>query len=457
MQPTSRKLLIIEDDPIIAHIYRSKFEKEGYEVEVAADGQAGFYRLHETTFHAVLLDLMLPQINGLDILKKIRAQRNFDRLPVIVLTNAYLSQMALEASRAGASHVFYKATTSAQEIINAINRMLFLPMAGTGNVGMVDPTSQLRLPPGVKLAVDSSDPGFSVPAAPGQDYAPAPPTAAAWSLAIPPMPAPAPSAPPAIAPPSASPDAIDMPDLYGDNDILNAFLKSAPLAIGTMRRLVQHLIKNESTESRLQNIRELFSRVHSLAANANLANLHTIPHVGSVFEAFLQELCSNPHELNASTIQTTAKTIDFLGLLLQRGAAADVPEPIEAYILAVDDDPICLRAITCAVDRANLRSVGVEDPLVALKLLECTPFDMVVSDVDMPGLNGFELCSKLRSLPNHKTTPVVFVTALADFDSRALSVISGGNDLIAKPVMLMELAVKVVVYVTRAAIAKKRD
>ncbi len=451
--------MIIEDDPIIAHIYRSKFEKEGYEVEVAADGQAGFYRLHETTFHAVLLDLMLPQINGLDILKKIRAQRNFDRLPVIVLTNAYLSQMAMEASRAGASHVFYKATTSAQEIINAINRILYLPMSTAADGGTVDPTSQLRLPPGVKMAPGIPEPALPLASMPIAEpsYDPAPPPAPAWSPPPPPSPAVAPLISASAASLPASPASFDMPDVYGDNEILSAFMKSAPIAMGTMRRLVQHLIKSESPESRLQNIRELFSRVHSLAANANLANLHTIPHVGSVFEAFLQELCSNPQELNASTIQTTAKTIDYLGLLLQKGPAADVPEPIEAYILAVDDDPLSLRAITCAVDRANLRSVGVEDPLVALKLLECTPFDMVVSDVDMPGMNGFELCSKLRSLSNHKNTPVIFVTALADFDSRALSVISGGNDLIAKPVMLMELAVKVIVYVTRAAVAKKQD
>jgi DNA-binding response OmpR family regulator len=436
MQSFARKLLIIEDDPIIAHIYRSKFEKEGYEVEVASDGQAGFYRLFETTFNAVLLDLMLPQINGLDILKKIRAQRNFDRLPIVVLTNAYLSQMALEASRAGASHVFYKATTSANEIIDTFNRLLFLPTAEPGTPGPGAGMPFLKMPPGIQSSV------------------PAPP----------PPPPPAPVVPP-LARPLGEPERIPLAPIatsvpgapaYAthENEILSTFMQMAPLTIGTLRRIMQNLTKAEGQEGKLPLVRDLFQRIQSLAANANLAGLHAIPQLGAVFEAFLLELCTNPDELNASTIQTTAKTIDFLSLLLQNGPAADPVDPLQAYILCIDDDPISLRASTMAVERANLRPLGVEDPQVALKMLECTPFDMVISDIDMPVMNGFELCSRLRTIPAHKNTPVIFVTALADFDSRALSVISGGNDLIAKPVMLMELAVKVVVYVIRASIAK---
>ena len=76
-------------------------------------------------------------------------------------------------------------------------------------------------------------------------------------------------------------------------------------------------------------------------------------------------------------------------------------------------------------------------------------FDLVFLDVDMPGMNGFELCTKLRTLPAHKKTPVVFVTSLNDFESRANSTMSGGNDFIAKPFLFIELAVKALVYVLR--------
>ena len=74
----------------------------------------------------------------------------------------------------------------------------------------------------------------------------------------------------------------------------------------------------------------------------------------------------------------------------------------------------------------------------------------------MPGMTGIELCSKLRRLPSQKATPVVFVTRLNDFESRANSMMSGGTDLIAKPFLFMELAVKAMLYVLRGRLAANK-
>src|SRR2546428_10555221 len=116
-----KKILIIEDDPIVAHIYRTRLEKEGYQLEVAQDGQTGFYRIHEFRPDAVLLDLMLPKMNGVDILKKIRAQGQFCKTPIIVFTNAYVPNMIHESFGAGATQVFNKATVTPRQILDAIH------------------------------------------------------------------------------------------------------------------------------------------------------------------------------------------------------------------------------------------------------------------------------------------------------------------------------------------------
>jgi CheY-like chemotaxis protein len=68
----------------------------------------------------------------------------------------------------------------------------------------------------------------------------------------------------------------------------------------------------------------------------------------------------------------------------------------------------------------------------------------------MPGLTGFELCEKLRALPQHAKTPVIFVTAFNNFENRKQSVLSGGGDLIAKPVSPLELALKVTIHLLKA-------
>lgn len=90
-------------------------------------------------------------------------------------------------------------------------------------------------------------------------------------------------------------------------------------------------------------------------------------------------------------------------------------------------------------------------------MLAANRFDLIFLDVDMPGMNGFELCAKLRQLPAHKHTPVVFVTVLADFESHAKSTMSGGTDFIAKPFLFMEVAVKALVYVLRGRLPPARQ
>src|SRR5207253_2193560 len=119
-----KKILIVEDDPIVAHIYRTRLEKEEYTVETSSDGQSGFYRIHEFSPDAVLLDLMLPKMNGIDILKKIRAQTKFATTPVVVFTNAYVPNMIQEALSAGASQVFNKATLTPRQILDSLHLLI---------------------------------------------------------------------------------------------------------------------------------------------------------------------------------------------------------------------------------------------------------------------------------------------------------------------------------------------
>jgi PleD family two-component response regulator len=177
--------------------------------------------------------------------------------------------------------------------------------------------------------------------------------------------------------------------------------------------------------------------------------------MADALEALLKELYEKPKNMNPSTLRTVASAVDFMGVLFDQNALADKQNLPPAHILVVDDEAISRRAVTYALEKAKLKSVNVEDPVAAYDMLAERKFDLIFLDVDMPGMNGFELCTKLRTLPAHKKTPVVFVTSLNDFESRANSTMSGGNDFIAKPFLFMELAVKALVYVLRGRMAAK--
>ncbi len=412
-----KKLLIIEDDPIIANIYRSRFEKEGYLVEVAADGQAGFYRIHELHPDVVLLDLMLPHINGVDILKKIRAQKQFEKLPVIVFTNAYFREMIQDATAAGATKVFHKATLTPRQLVEAIEEALY---------------------PGGVVAGPASKPPEAGAAAP-----------AAQTTAGTPVPAVVPAATPAPAPAPTEGSSVAQ-DLAFKTELRRTFFASAGERLATMRKLLHDFTKSADEPSRVASLSELYRKVHALTGSAALIDAGTISQMSCCVEALLKELCEKPKSITPSSTRTIAHAVDFLGTLLERGSTAPPEEGPPPSILVVDDEIISRKAVIFALQKANLKAVAVEDPTVAFALLSTNLFDLVILDVDMPNLNGFEFCKKLRALPEYKDTPVIFVTNASDFESRAASTMSGGNDLIAKPFVFTELSVKALMYVTKA-------
>ncbi len=127
-----KRILIIEDDPIVSKIYRHKYEEAGYNVASAADGEAGWQQLKNFKPDLVQLDLMVPKINGVEIIKKIRAHQEFNSLPIIVLSNGYMTDMVNEAIKAGANRYVSKMRCSPKLMLEVVNELLTLTCALPG-------------------------------------------------------------------------------------------------------------------------------------------------------------------------------------------------------------------------------------------------------------------------------------------------------------------------------------
>jgi DNA-binding response OmpR family regulator len=397
-----KKILIIEDDQIVANIYRNKFSIEGFQVEIAHDGVAGLETIHNFKPDAVVLDLMLPKMTGVDLMKKIRSEADYQKLPIIVFSNTYLTNMVQEAWKAGATKCLSKANCSPKQLLDVVRGTL-------GSNG----TSFMHGPDGFRLG---SDPKTSEPDKPE-------------------------ALQPAFS--GTSREAAFQAELRSE------FVHGLPAALANLRGLLQALIKAQDEKARLKAIEELYKRIHGLTSNAGMTGMLDLAQMSDALEALLKELHEKPKNLNASTMRTVASAVDFLGTLSARDFHQDTRDKPSARVLVVDDEAISRRAVTYALERAKLKPIAVEDPESAYKMLTESRFDLIFLDVDMPGMTGFELCSKLRMLPTHKATPVVFVTSLNDLESRANSTMSGGTDFIAKPFLFLELTVKSLVYLMR--------
>lgn len=81
------KILLVDDDALLVRMYQKKFENDGYEVETANDGDVILTKVSKSKPDLILLDIMMPKINGLDVLKKLQENKVTKKIPVILLTN----------------------------------------------------------------------------------------------------------------------------------------------------------------------------------------------------------------------------------------------------------------------------------------------------------------------------------------------------------------------------------
>jgi len=369
----AKRILFVEDDPVVVAVYRSRLENEGFTVDVVEDGAAATQYLSSEKPDLVILDLMLPKVNGLDVLKFIRSKPQLSTIPVIVLSNAYLADMVKKAMLAGANKPLFKTQCTPAMLVEVVKS--FLPQQGEG----------IR--------------------------------------------------------PSRPPEEVERESITQARD---EFLSRLAEEVDQVRRLAISYIKSANQPAGAVTLSELYQRVHFITARAALTGFSRLAILSSAFEALLFELVFKPGTVTASVLQTIAQTADCLKRLVERIDEDSPTAGLQAKVLVVDDDAVCNHVMVTALQRANLEAVGVKDPRQALDLLTRESFDLILLDIRMPGMDGFDVCKRIRQLAHQKTTPVVFVTANADFENRVQSVLSGGNEFIAKPVSPMELALKAI-------------
>lgn len=388
-----KKLLFIEDDPIVGRMYHHGLKSEGFAVDLVRDGQTGIDEVNRLQPDLVILDLMLPKVSGVQVLRHIRTRTETNALPVIVLTNAYINHMLEEARTGGANLCLTKSETSPGRLVDAVRKVL-----------------------GLGLQANAAAPAPSVPL--GTTTGPAVGASARSDSPAP--------------------------------DQRSAFWKGAPTTAIRLRTLARELIKIDELKSQALLIADMNQSTRLLSEAASAAGAVAVVQMATAVESLLKELELKPSKITPSITRTMGQVCDSLSELLDHRNSLPVMNPASSYrTLVVDDDPITLQAVNHALGRANFQAECVEDPLAAFELGRSKNFDLAVIDVQMPGMDGFELCKKLHALPSQRILPVIFLTRWNDFDHRVRSAMSGGVDFIAKPFLFMELTVKALMHVLR--------
>jgi serine/threonine-protein kinase len=129
----------------------------------------------------------------------------------------------------------------------------------------------------------------------------------------------------------------------------------------------------------------------------------------------------------------------------------------EATILAVDDSKTGLLVVTTYLNREGYRVLGCSSPLEALATLEKTVPDLIILDVVMPEMDGFELCGRIRQQERLRYVPIIFLSAACSLDERVKGLTVGGDDFIRKPYEPEVFAARIRAHLHRAALSERKS
>lgn len=118
------KIAIVEDDLAIAQMYRIKFETEGFEVETADNGKLGLELAEKMQPDIILLDLMMPEMTGDEMLQKLRATDWGASIPVIILTNMGEHEAPAVIKELGVKHFIVKAEMTPRQVAEMVKKEL---------------------------------------------------------------------------------------------------------------------------------------------------------------------------------------------------------------------------------------------------------------------------------------------------------------------------------------------
>jgi CheY-like chemotaxis protein len=133
------KILIVEDDPLMLRMYQRIFALENFTVDVAENGQEALEKVMVFRPALILLDIMMPKMNGMQALEALKANPQTSNIPVIMLTNLAGQQDAEEALRKGAAKYIIKSEYEPKQIAEIVRGMLMNNSAVVGVVPQVAP------------------------------------------------------------------------------------------------------------------------------------------------------------------------------------------------------------------------------------------------------------------------------------------------------------------------------
>lgn len=127
------KALLVEDDPALSYVYKTKLDKSGFETDACLTGAQALSSVEKNTYDTVLLDILLPDMNGLQILQKIRGKEQMKNTAIILLTNLGYDDMIKQGFSLGADAFLMKVQYTPDQLVEEVKNVIKQKQAKISN------------------------------------------------------------------------------------------------------------------------------------------------------------------------------------------------------------------------------------------------------------------------------------------------------------------------------------
>lgn len=121
-----QKILIIEDEKVLLDVLENKLKKEGYEVIIAENGVEGLEKIKKEKPSLILLDILMPKMNGFEVMEAMERNPDISKIPVIIISNSGQPLEIARALKLGAKDYLVKAEFDPQEVLTKVKKILLL-------------------------------------------------------------------------------------------------------------------------------------------------------------------------------------------------------------------------------------------------------------------------------------------------------------------------------------------
>jgi CheY-like chemotaxis protein/peroxiredoxin len=216
----------------------------------------------------------------------------------------------------------------------------------------------------------------------------------------------------------------------------------APLLFSQLQERFSEISHTADVGAKLRMLHEFSQEIRPSKTATRIPALRSHRLLALALEGLLKQLSSRAQNLTSWRMRLATETLELMEDLCVPNLTPDLATNPPIRLLVVDDCAINRRSMVFALKKIFRQPDLAESGEPALALATKNAYDAIFLDIEMPGMDGFELCEKIRKTELNRNTPIVFVTSHDNFESRAKLITKGAQDLIGKPYLPTEITLK---------------